>query len=354
MSHDNSASWSSSDRVLFGLLPPVVLASVALADLAFGFSTSYAGWPFLVSLVLIGMPHGAGDLVVNGRLAGRRSWSGYLRVFTTYVALMVVTLAAFVAWPLTTLLLFGVVTALHFGTADVEDLRGRGDRELADLATRLPAVLARGTLIIALPFAVQPVASLQVVADVAGLVGGTVPAATADAVQSWAWMAVGLAGLCWAGTLLVRAAEGRLRDATTDAGEVGVLALAFSVLNPLFAMGLYFLGWHSWRHTRHLHRFLDDDERFDFGGFARLHTRALPLLVPTLAAAAAVTWWSGLGWSATSLATVSIAAFVVVTPPHHLVVERLHARLRTDTGDDVASPGAETTDRAPTHRRIAS
>jgi Brp/Blh family beta-carotene 15,15'-monooxygenase len=127
---------------------------------------------------------------------------------------------------------------------------------------------------------------------------------------------------------LVRWGRNDGRVACLEAVETGVICLSFLFLHPLFAIGLYVLCWHSWRHLYSLSRFLpsaksDGSGKDLIGAICRLHIESLPLLIPTIVAYVALAWWRLDVWSSEELAALTIALFVVVTLPHHLLVERL-------------------------------
>jgi hypothetical protein len=113
-----------------------------------------------------------------------------------------------------------------------------------------------------------------------------------------------------------------------DAAETLVIVLAAAVLHPLFSVGLYFIAWHSWRHARRLAEFVTGARVGPLRSLLATHRASLPLLLPTVAATVAVAWWVAPGRTVWWVAIVAIAAYVVVTPSHHVLVERMHARRR--------------------------
>jgi beta-carotene 15,15'-dioxygenase len=312
--------WSNRDRTMFGLLPPVLLLALVLIESLHPFSVALAGWPFALSLIVIGLPHGAVDLAVSARLRGATTWLQSLRGFADYAILLVLVLAAAFAFPTPMVLAFAILSAWHFGSADALDLNeslgeNRGVSWLV--------AVARGSLVLALPFVCHPTDSCEIANRLLQLFGseGTTVYDTVIAPVS-----VGILGLAFAVILvelLVQIRVGELYYAGILCLEIGSLVAAFAVLHPLFAMGAYFLCWHSWRHTRRLIRLMEGESASIPRAVLRLHLRSLPLLIPTLAVVAAVLAWVLPHATILDVAVVALAVFVVVTPPHQMLIGRL-------------------------------
>ncbi|MFZ9692121.1 MAG: Brp/Blh family beta-carotene 15,15'-dioxygenase, partial [Phycisphaerales bacterium] len=95
-----------------------------------GFTESLAPWPFLISFVLLGMPHGAMDLWVAGRLPEADSaegppslldvatWRTAIGRFGGYLGWMGVSLAMLLIVPDLTIALFLMLTIVHWGLGD--------------------------------------------------------------------------------------------------------------------------------------------------------------------------------------------------------------------------------------------
>lgn len=316
-------TWEGHERFLFGILPPVLLLLAAFLERLHPYSDSLAGWPFSVSLLFVGLPHGAADLAVSGRLNRAKNWRESIGFFLGYLTLMLVMLVTLVIIPLGSVVAFAIFSAWHFGAADSED---HNEYAGGILKAGLAEVAARGVLILALPFAFQTASSLDITDRLLHFLGSAQISHDQSSFQTAAACLVVMALLVLMAALARRILIGDIRPAGLEAVEISSIFAAFIVLHPLFAMGLYFLVWHSWRHTRRLILLLDGQRPATLIALARLHFRSLPLLVPTLTAVAAVLWWRWPQLTALDVAIVALAVFVVVTPAHHFLVERLHGR----------------------------
>jgi Brp/Blh family beta-carotene 15,15'-monooxygenase len=249
-----------------------------------------------------------------------------------YAVAVVLAFFIFLLLPSWTLAGFLLLSGIHFGLADARELDQRtGVR--SPRALWVSSAVLRGSLLIALPFASRPSASLAVFADVLHLVGRP-PAAPWNAEQVGTLATLVLVAVS-VGLLLLTAArlrQSQRRTAARELLETMLLGGAFLLLHPLFAIGFYVLAWHSWRHMGPLLRFFQPEAApSSRAGLVRriawLHVQALPLLVPTWAIFAAVAWWQIGTWDPSRLAALTVATFAVVTLPHHLLVEAMLGRI---------------------------
>jgi len=336
-------TWCTRDRLVFGMCPPFLLLAAAILEGIHPYSDRLAGWPFLTSLLFIGLPHGAADLLVSARLNRATNWRESLGYFSGYSSLMLVVIAAIVITPLGSIIAFAMFSAWHFGAADSADVNEyAGETPRAGPFT----IAARGVLIVALPFMSQTASSLEIVDRLLQLFGSALASHDQWIIRTTSACLVVVALLILTAAIARCLVRGNIRVAGIEVFETGSILAAFMVLHPLFAMGLYFLVWHSWRHTRRVILLLDEQRAASLGALARLHLRALPLLVPTLAGVVAVLWWR-LPWpTAFDVSIVALAVFVVVTPPHHFLVERLHGR------DWLGLPGMSSVSDQPARRKM--
>lgn len=242
-------TWTA-DRVLAPVtallaLVGAVCIALRLAGLAVPMAVQVV--PFAVSVLVFGLPHGALDHLVPARL---RPGTGVLRSVVVVVALYLVvgsaTAALWTAAPLVGFATFVGITWFHWGQGDLFV-----DRLLDDgAAGRAGAVLTtavRGALPMAVPFAAQPVATLQVVSGTTAVLGGPSAAAVPPAVRLALGVLVG--GLV---VLHLVAVHRSGRPLWRQASEDLVLLAFFAAVPPVLAVGLYFTLWHAVRHVLRL------------------------------------------------------------------------------------------------------
>lgn len=314
----------------------VMGAVVAAALVSAGPQRGWAAWPFLISVWLLGMPHGALDLKLwwQGLGTGGRRW----RAAGVYLAVMAAALAVLWVWPWWTLLGFVVLTVVHFGSADARDAAWiAGGERIGGVPLWLTAA-GRGGFLLALPFVWEP-SGAMVPAVVAGeLLHAPAPGFDPSRVRLAGAVGVGLgAALCFVGALMTWGrwqARDRDRNASgatgrclaVHGGEMSLLALAAAALEPMLFVGVYFLGWHALRHFRRVDQLTGQPAPPFWPSLGRQHLAALPLLLPTNAVylavgASVIGWRDPMAW-----AVLLLLFFVVLTPAHHLLVERAIAR----------------------------
>ena len=289
--------------------------------------------PLAVSVLLLGLPHGAVDHLVLPRARGE----SVDRRALAFVGLLylVVGGAYAVVWfltPAVAFALFILVTLLHWGQGDVYALdRFLGADHVDDPAGKVATLLVRGGA----PMLVPLVAFPEQYALVAGwLVGLFDPGAAAALEPAFtpparASVAVGY-GLLVAGALVrgYRRASDR-RAWRIDAAEVAALIALFVLVPPILAIGLYFTLWHSLRHV--LRTILVDPvgrEALETGQHGRVLTRFVRDSLPLTVAALAI--FGGLALlvprtpaGGTDLLALYLVGIAIVTLPHVVVVTLL-------------------------------
>ncbi len=283
-------------RVFCGLALVFVIASLVGARLEPRDELLAAG----ALLLLLGMPHGAFDVVVARKLFGVAGLAGWAVFSLCYVGLAAAVVGLWVMAPTLFLCAFLILSALHFG----------GDP--GGSASWLTRGLYGGGVIV-LP-ALWHSAELQ---RLLGLVAG--PASAAFVAPALSQLA-----LPWLAAALLACALAARRSLLAACESAALVALSLAA-PPLVAFTVYFCAMHS---PRHILRTLT-------GLQAAEARRALALVLwPTLAV---LVMTALLGWLARGLpveARVMQLVFVglaALTLPHMVLLER--ARRSAPPGD---------------------
>jgi len=227
---------------LAAVLAAAVLAPGALATVAWA--------PFLLGLVLFGLPHGAVDHHVPRRLGRRSTW----RFPAGYVLAVLGGLALWSVAPVATLLVFLVVAALHWGAGDAWYARAvHGRAPFSGPAAAAAFVAGRGALPVALPALAHPDDLREGASAILAAVGGAAAPALDAGLRAAGLVAVGLCVLAAvAASVADHARAGRPRGALVDVAELGGLAAFFAVVPAIPAVGAYLVAWHAPRHVARL------------------------------------------------------------------------------------------------------
>lgn len=288
--------------------------------------------PLLLSVVLLGLPHGALDHLVPGRLGwrwGTRFWP-VLAYCLGYAALAGLYLLAWRWVPLAAYGLFLLLSLLHWGQGDLRFLEQVLERRRRAPAWALVGVLARGSLPILVPLLAQ--------GEWFSRLGAAITQAFGGEAVGWALPS----GVLFGAAVLLGALLGAYvwdtlrsaRDARAGAlelAEVALLLVVFVWVPAPLSIGLYFACWHAWRHLGRLLALDADGAREVAGGHwvgrhwvgpvLRLARGVLPLTLVSLAALGAL-----YGWAAprvTSLEAFTglyLSLIAALTLPHALLV----------------------------------
>lgn len=314
-----SVAWDFG-TLAFRVAPLAVLAAAATWAAAAGpaWSEAWGPLPWLVSLVFIGLPHGACDLE-----ASRRAWPARQLglLWMAYVGGMAVVTVGFLAAPWATLGLFVAASTWHFGLAhaDGETPAFRG------ALARAVAALARGSPVLAVPLLAWPAETAAAANDLVALTHGGSHAALTPTVARAAGWSLAAVGMCAIAVEVARslghpAAHARLFRLAVESLVIAALGVGSA---PLLSVGLYFLVWHAWRQMEPLAEAVAGGRPRSWAELAtaltRVHTAALPLLIPAWMAIGGAWWVVSAGHTPRDLALVSIAAYLIVTPAHEVL-----------------------------------
>ena len=282
--------------------------------------------PLVLSVLLLGLPHGAVDHLVAPRARGTGLTARSMATVSVVYALLGGGYA--LVWflsPVVAFVFFILLTWLHWGQGDVHPLRELlgGDHVRGPGGTVLTALVRGGAPmlvpLVAFPGEYRRVAEWIVGVVDPGAVGALDPFFTTEArllvAVVYGSLVVTALGLGW-----IRASN--TRPWRIDAAETGLLVVFFATVPPLLAIGLYFCFWHS---LRHIVRFLLLDDRIaasvDDGAvvapMARFARDAAPLTALSLVFAVALyLLLPGAAADPGSLMGVYLVFIAVLTLPH--------------------------------------
>jgi beta-carotene 15,15'-dioxygenase len=205
--------------------------------------------PWIVSLFLWGLPHGAADHFLLARLvSGRSSLPVVLYSALSYLAVAVL---VFIFWswqPVWAFTGFILLTLVHWGAGDLWWSWTRDSSLFPDRGSKIFFLLWRGALPMLVPLVVAP-ESYRLTAEAAT---GFWPHG-----HDWMWLESSTSRII-AGFVVLALGIGYWWRSPRNAGnhrnhqEDLSLLLFFIVVPTLPALGLYFTFWHGWRHVLRL------------------------------------------------------------------------------------------------------
>jgi len=230
-----------------------LVTGVALVALFDSLPLSVQLVPLAVSVVLLGLPHGAVDHLVLPRARDEPTSPRWLVGFGVgYLALAALYGVVWYLEPVLAFAGFILLTTFHWGQGDVYALVALlGVDHLETRPQRALALCVRGGIPMFVPLVAFPEQYAFVATAVVGLFDPAAATALEPAfsspVRSWVTVAGAALVAVSLGWGLLRA--GPSRSWALDAGETVGLVAFFAVVPPILAIGLYFAFWHSVRHV---------------------------------------------------------------------------------------------------------
>lgn len=212
--------------------------------------------PLVASAALFGMPHGAIDHLVPGRV-GQRDLTRLEMVglLGGYLLLMAAVLVLWFSRPIWGFAFFILLTWFHWGLGDLFAVVAFIEPALApSRAERALIALVRGALPMLVPLLLFPqdyALALEAIAGSFALDGGSLAPAWLTS-PGFRFALAGILGNTLAAALAIaayRAAQHKRWSAWwIYAGEMILLVVFFLVVPAFLAVGVYFTVWHSLRH----------------------------------------------------------------------------------------------------------
>jgi Brp/Blh family beta-carotene 15,15'-monooxygenase len=209
--------------------------------------------PFAVSLLVLGLPHGAVDHLAPWRVRAEEITPSRISVVGgLYLLLGSLVLLTWLVTPVAAFVCFILVTWLHWGQGELYPLIALvGVDYLSDEPSRWLAVFARGSLPMLVPLVAFPEQYQLVAETLVGTFGSsTLGWATGVFTPVGRAVSGAIVGVtCGSSLLLGYFRTDDRRPWLVDVGEVLFLTTYFLVVPPILAVGAYFCLWHSLRHV---------------------------------------------------------------------------------------------------------
>lgn len=330
--HDSRVTSARAEGVSLPLilLPWTGLGALLLGwHLAPGVLERSAFVPLLLSVVLFGLPHGALDHLVPGRLGWRwgRRPGAVLLYCLAYAALAGLYLLAWRVAPLPAFWGFLLLSVLHWGQGDLHFLEaGLGRRRPTRWSVGV-AILARGALPILVPLLAFPGDFERLARGAARVFGGQGGAGALLSPGALNALAALLAVLFTLYVLDTLRAAVSFQHGALELAEAALLLAVFLTVPAPLSIGVYFTLWHAWRHLGRLHALGTG------GGVGtsalRLARDLLPITLAALGLLGGLFLWAAprVG-SVESFTALYLALIAALTLPHALVVALMDLRPR--------------------------
>ena len=197
-------------------------------------------WIFLGTTLILGVPHGAADLLVarNTAMAKHRSFS-MLLFFSEYLGLIMAFAFVFYFFPLIGNLVFIILAAYHFGESDLHQYKVKGPAGIAFQGFYGLFIIA----VIILPHWDQAISLISVAAH------GTRQQYILSAIEKYRFVLLGIFGclMLVSSVFYLFMVKLTWRDKFEFLISTCGIVLIVSQLPMLLAFTVYFVFWHSLR-----------------------------------------------------------------------------------------------------------
>lgn len=301
-----AATGLALSAILLSIFTPEVLSHAELWILGF-------------SIVMVGIPHGALDHLIAANVYEQgNSLKDHLLFYGWYLILMVLIASLWFIYPTAGLILFLVISILHFGQADIEGFY-HADQSVESRTLLLnSASVSRGLLIIGLILTAYPDQVIPILSAALGEEAWFLNwlNASYSSLNEWILIQFVMVVLLvlWKGNL---STQMKIRF-TVD--SLLIVAL-FSLVSPLLGFAIYFALWHSIGHIGEItHYFKEMNEPLSLTGF---YLKALPFSIVSFVGLGILLWITQSFSLENQIISLTFVLISVLTLPHMVVAHRL-------------------------------
>lgn len=285
--------------ILFALLYP-------------GLNESSAPWIVVLSVFLIGIPHGAIDHVVSSELFGTgQNLKGHLLFYGSYLIIMLLLGLIWIFIPVAGMIIFLIISIYHFGQADMEDF-------LISKKKNPMWYIARGFFLIGLIVFSSP--------DVTYAIISTAMNISSDLFYSMMPprnLSLLIILLIYASFILSSVLKKEIQDIKIFILESTVLVFLFLISGPLIGFALYFAIWHSSGHIVELQQFFESkNKELSILQFYKLAT---PFTLISILGLIFLLYIQNIFQVEDQFLTLMFILISVLTLPHMLIVDRMYS-----------------------------
>ena len=273
--------------------------------------STIAPWILLISVFVIGIPHGAIDHIMAAELFGlKQKVSDHLIFYSSYLLIMFFVALLWFFLPIAGMALFLIISIYHFGQADMEDF-------MIPNPGNWIWHIGRGLLIIGLIIFVNPEVTYPIMADAMQINEVTFANWLPDPVITSGLLVIGYFLLSLIGYF-----QSRFHNIGAYVYDSLILSGLLIITGPLIGFAVYFALWHSAGHINEMKSYFSGKGKTltTFG----FYKKALPFtLISILGLILLVALNSFLNLQNQFL-TLMFILISVLTLPHMFIVDKMY------------------------------
>ena len=295
--------------------------------------------PFVLSFLLLGLPHGAADHDVLLKLWNKQYTPRSLfAVLAPYILLAGIYLILWWVAPLLSFVAFILLTWFHWGQGDLYSICWfTGKSHLNKQWHLYSTVIIRGGLPMLVPLIAFPDIYERVAMDV---ISNLSPGIIFEYDVLFSFQFRMAMGLLFAAIVLIHVISTYKADTSwyIDVLEIAQLLLFFLLVNPILAIGIYFCFWHGLRHILRIAILYDTEERRLVSGLRHFIIRVIPTTCAALIFLAAMYYTvPSRPQSIEQFIGLYLILIAILTLPHTIVVYLMDRKDRVWHSNEVRS-----------------
>lgn len=307
-----------------------MILSVPIFFLISQYSSEFVYLPFIISLILFGMPHGAVDHLVPRFIGNLNTNKSVLAIFVVYGFFGISYSILWFFNPFVSVIIFILLTIVHWGQGDnyvFSKSFGASYVRNSNLGMYL-GILVKGSLPMILPYLFHKHKYIEVIRSIIGVFDyktSILNTLNSSSFQS----AVAMILICLIFLYVANAVRyWELNTLKIDLTEISILIFCFYILPPVYAIGIYFCFWHS---LRHIGRLLESDDKLEKRNILTMGKRfvwiSTPMTIGGIMIVAILSFVIGLEVNnAEKFLSIYLVGISVMTLPHFAVVTWMDMR----------------------------
>jgi len=294
-----TATLLSALFIGIALLSPTITESISI-------------WVLLISVFIVGIPHGAIDHIVASELFGNNiGFRGHLIFYSSYLLVMAVLGILWFISPPAGMVVFLLISVYHFGQADMEEF-------ISDEHPSISWNILRGIFVIGLILFSNTGKTFPVIADATGI-SETVFQST----FSYSNTIIVVLVISYLLVSVYSVYQNKIRNPFIFFADAILLTALFLITGPFIGFAIYFAIWHS---SGHIHEMIQFFKRRNKSfGLHDFLLKSLPFTIISLLGLTGLYYIQEFTGSGQRFITLMFILISVLTLPHMVVVNKMYS-----------------------------
>ena len=293
-----TATLISAFFIGIGLFSPTTIDSISI-------------WVLLISVFIVGIPHGAIDHIIASELfRNSNGLKGHLIFYSSYLLVMAGLGLLWFISPPAGMIIFLLISVYHFGQADMEEF-------ITDGNSTVSWNIVRGVFIIGLILLSDTGKTFPVIADATGI-----SETVFQEIFSYTSTIIVVLIISYLMAAIYSVYQNRVQNPFIFLTDALLLIALFLITGPFIGFAIYFAVWHSSGHIHEMIQFFKS--RNKSFGLRDFILKSLPFTIISLLGLTGLYYIQELTGSGQQFITLMFILISVLTLPHMVVVNKMY------------------------------